>query len=59
MQGTPGTIIGIIITAVGLTGLGVALAQMMTHADPNGALLSLGGLGIFLVAAIVMLITVR
>jgi xanthine/uracil permease len=46
MRGLPGILIGVVIIALGLAGLGVALDQMMTHANPNGALISVGGLGV-------------
>jgi hypothetical protein len=52
MRGTLGILVGILIVALGLAGLGAALAQMMTHADPNGALISLGGLGVFVVVCL-------
>jgi len=55
MRGTVGMIIGIVIIALGLAGLGAALGQMMTHANPNGTLISLGGLGVFAVACLAML----
>jgi hypothetical protein len=56
MRGTIGLIVGILIVAIGLAGLGASLAQMMTHADPHGLLISLGGLGAFLLAGIVTLV---
>jgi hypothetical protein len=59
MRATIGFIVGLIIMALGLGGLGVALAQMMTHADPNGALISVAGLGAFVVAALVLMIAAR
>jgi hypothetical protein len=42
--------------ALGLAGLGAALAQMMTHADPNGTLISAGGLGLFLVMGLFLVV---
>ena len=54
MSGFVGIVVGIIIVAVGLGGLGVALAQMMTHADPNGTLISLGGLAVFAASIVVL-----
>jgi hypothetical protein len=59
MHGTPGTVIGVVVAAIGLTGLGVALAQMTTHTDPSGALLSVGGLGVFLVACFAVVAMLR
>jgi hypothetical protein len=55
MRGTFGIVTGVVIIAIGLTGLGAALAQMMTHANPNGTLISLGGLGVFAACLIAML----
>lgn len=59
MRGFVGTIIALVVVAVGLTGLGVALAQMTTHANPNGTLLSVGGLGVFLVACFAVVAMAR
>jgi hypothetical protein len=59
MQGLLGTLVGIVVITIGLAGLGVALTQMMTHADPNGTLISLGGLGAFIVSLFVMLALIR
>ncbi len=59
MSGFLGIVVGIIIVTVGLGGLGVALAQMMTHADPNGTLISLGGLGVFAASVVVLLVAAR
>jgi hypothetical protein len=46
-------LVGIVIFAVGLAGLGFALNEMMTHADPNTALRQLAGLGTFIIASLV------
>jgi hypothetical protein len=59
MRGAIGIIVGIVIITLGLAGLGVALAQMMTHADPNGALISLGGLGVFAAVCVLLLALAR
>ena len=59
MGGTIGFIVGLTIVVLGLGGLGIALAQMMTHADPHGALISIGGLGAFVLAALVLMIAAR
>jgi NADH:ubiquinone oxidoreductase subunit 5 (subunit L)/multisubunit Na+/H+ antiporter MnhA subunit len=59
MHGLTGTVIGLIVTAIGLAGLGIALAQMMTHANPQGALFSVGGLGVFLVACFAVVALLR
>jgi hypothetical protein len=47
MRGAFGAIIGVVIVAVGLAGLGVALNEMMTHADPHTTIKAVGGLGVF------------
>jgi hypothetical protein len=59
MRGIIGIVVGLVIIALGLGGLGVALAQMMTHANPNGALISVGGLGLFIAAMAVLLAGAR
>jgi hypothetical protein len=56
MRGTIGFVIGILIAAIGLAGLGASLAEMMTHADPHGLLISLGGLVAFVLAAAVTMV---
>jgi uncharacterized membrane protein len=55
MRGTFGILIGLIIIAVGLAGLGEALMQMMTHADPNSSMKAAAGLGTFVLAGAVMM----
>ena len=59
MRGAFGVLIGIILIAVGLGGLGVALDQMMTHADPGAAIKAVGGLGVFVAVCVVSLILAR
>ncbi len=59
MRGLPGILIGVVIIALGLAGLGVALDQMMTHANPNGALISVGGLGVFAIVCLFLLVMAR
>ena len=59
MRGFVGILVGVVIIALGLAGLGAALAQMMTHADPNGTLISLGGLGVFVVVCLFLLVLAR
>ena len=53
MRGVFGVLVGIVLFAVGLAGLGFALNEMMTHADPNTALRALAGLGTFIIASLV------
>jgi hypothetical protein len=52
MRGTFGVLVGILLFVVGLSGLGFALHQMMTHADPDASLKALAGLGTFIVASL-------
>jgi hypothetical protein len=52
MQGTVGLLIGFVVGALGLSGLGVALAEMMTHANPNASLISAAGLVVFVVSSL-------
>jgi hypothetical protein len=59
MRGFFGVLVGIIVIAIGLAGLGYALDLMMTHADPNSALRQVAGLGTFVVAGLVMLAIIR
>jgi hypothetical protein len=59
MRGFVGILIGVVIIALGLAGLGAALAQMMTHADPNSALISIGGLGVFALVCLFFLVMAR
>jgi hypothetical protein len=56
MRGTFGILLGTIIVAVGLAGLGEALFQMMTHADPDASMKAAAGLGTFLLASLFMMI---
>ena len=59
MRGFFGVLIGIVVLAIGLVGLGYALQLMMTHADPNSALRQVAGLGTFVVASLVMVALIR
>ena len=56
MRGIFGIFLGTIIVAVGLSGLGEALFQMMTHADPNASMKAAAGLGTFVLASLFMMI---
>jgi hypothetical protein len=58
MRGTFGLIVGIVLFTIGLAGLGVALDQMMTHADPSSALKAAGGLAVFVVVSLVSVVVV-
>ena len=49
MRGVFGVLVGVILFAIGLSGLGFALHQMMTQTDPHAAMKALAGLGTFLV----------
>lgn len=59
MRGTVGALVGFIILAVGLAGVGVALAPLMTHTNQHADLISLGGLGAFVASLVVMLLLIR
>jgi len=59
MRGPIGILVGSGIIALGLAGLGVALAQMMTRANPHGDLISLGGLGVFAVVCLFLVSMAR
>jgi hypothetical protein len=52
-------IVGAGVMAAGLAGLGVALAVMTTHTDPHGALVSVAGLGVFVLSTFFLLLSVR
>ena len=52
MRGVFGVLVGILLFVVGLSGLGFALHQMMTHTDPDAGLKALAGLGTFIVASL-------
>jgi hypothetical protein len=56
MRGTFGILLGFIIIAIGLAGLGAALFQMMTHADPHASIKAAAGLGAFVLASAFMMI---
>ncbi len=56
MRGTSGVLVGLILFVIGLSGLGLALAQMMTHADPNAGILAAAGLGAFVAASLISVI---
>ncbi len=59
MHGTSGVLVGLALFAVGFLGLGVAIDQMMTHANPNGGIISVAGLGAFVAACLAMLAIIR
>jgi len=59
MRGTFGILIGVILFAIGLAGLGEALAQMMTHADPNASMKAAGGLGVFVAVGLISMFLAR
>jgi len=59
MRGTFGILIGIVLMAVGLAGLGVALDQMMSQTDPNASMKALAGLGVYVAVCFSALILAR
>lgn len=58
MRGVFGVLIGLVLFAVGLAGLGFALDQMMTQADPNAAMKALAGLATFVVVSLASVIAI-
>ena len=58
MRGVFGVLIGLILFAVGLAGLGFALDQMMTHADPNAGMKALAGLGTFIIVSLLSVVAI-
>jgi hypothetical protein len=58
MRGVFGVLIGLILFAVGLAGLGFALDQMMTHADPNAGIKALAGLGTFVIVSLLSVVAI-
>ena len=58
MRGVFGVLVGIVIFAVGLAGLGFALNEMMTHADPNAAMKALAGLGTFIIVSLLSVVVI-
>lgn len=59
MRGTFGILIGIILLAVGLAGLGEALWQMMSHSDPQASMKAAGGLGVFVTVGLISMFLAR
>ena len=59
MRGTTGLIVGIIVLAVGLAGLGFAFDLMMSHADPDTGTKAAAGLVTFVVACLASLAIIR
>ena len=58
MRGVFGVLIGLVLFAVGLAGLGFALDQMMTHADPNASMKALAGLGTFVIVSLLSVVAI-
>jgi quinol-cytochrome oxidoreductase complex cytochrome b subunit len=54
MNGIFGIIIGLVLIGLALAGLGTALHEMMTHAADHDVLITLGGLGTFVVSSLVL-----
>jgi hypothetical protein len=54
-----GVLVGLVLFAIGLAGLGVALNEMMTHADPNSAVKALAGLGTYMVVCLIAMVMFR
>ena len=58
MRGIFGVLVGIVLFAIGLAGLGFALDQMMTHADPNAAVKAVAGLATFVVVCLASVVAI-
>jgi hypothetical protein len=58
MRGFLGVLVGLVLFAIGLAGLGVALNEMMTHADPNAAIKALAGLGTFIIVSLLSVVII-
>ncbi|HEY8246191.1 MAG TPA: hypothetical protein VIG38_02775 [Hyphomicrobium sp.] len=58
MRGFFGVLVGLVLFAIALAGLGVALNEMMTHADPNSAMKALAGFGTFVVVSLLSVVIV-
>lgn len=59
MRGARGVLVGLALFVIGFAGLGFALVQMMTHADPNASVKAVAGLGTFVVACFASLAIFR
>ncbi|KAB2943673.1 MAG: hypothetical protein K8F92_13350 [Hyphomicrobium sp.] len=59
MRGTFGVLVGLVLFTIGLVGLGLALAQMMTQADPDMALKAVAGLAAYVLVCLASLAIVR
>jgi formate-dependent nitrite reductase membrane component NrfD len=59
MRGTFGFLVGLILFAVALAGLGFALHLLMTHADPQASMKAAAGLVTFVVAALASVAIIR
>lgn len=59
MRGTFGVLVGLVLFAIGLAGLGFALAQMMTQTDPDMALKAVAGLAAYVIVCLASLVIVR
>jgi hypothetical protein len=59
MHGTQGLLVGLALFAIGFIGLGVATDQMMTHASPSAGLISVAGIGAYVLACLGSLAIIR
>lgn len=58
MQGTVGFLVGLVLVAVGLAGLGFGLHEMMTQIAPDNTKV-IAGLGTFIVGIFALLAVIR
>jgi hypothetical protein len=56
VRGTIGIVVGIVIIALGLGGLGLALTNLMITGHPESALVPVSGLVVFVVSCLVLVV---
>ena len=54
MQGMASLTVALIIAALGLLGLGYGVYEMMTHAGPDAALKTAGGLAVYVIVCLAL-----
>ena len=59
MSGMLGIVVGVIVMALGLAGLGFAFGEMMTQGAAGAPVKILGGLGVFVAVCLLSLIAAR
>ena len=56
MRGTIGLLVGLAVIALGLASLGVALTNLMITAQPESALIPVGGIAVFAVSCLLIVL---